>query len=74
MYAKVRNANTGSVLVRIPQAKSCDNNNFEFEPVTYLHDIETIGERLFSLAKWSGTSSAVLVPTKNSNYLSGKNE
>ena len=54
----------------MPQMKNWRNSNFEADSETYMHDIETARESVFSLAKLSKTSCALLLSFKNANYLS----
>ena len=66
LYLKGKIAHNGKVLVfqdptEMPRVKNWRKSNFEVDSVTYMQDIETAREPVFSLAKLSKTSWALLL-------------
>ena len=79
LYAQVKIASTGSALVfedptGIEQVRKWGNRSFELDSVKYINVAKTTEGAVFSLAKFSNSSSALLLATKNSSYLSGRIE
>ena len=69
LYAEVKMTKTGSALVFVDptgmaQVKKWGNKNFEHESVTNINDVKTTGGPVFSLAKLSNSSSALLMTQK----------
>ena len=75
LYAEVKMTKSGSALIFVDpsgmaQLRKWGNKSFEHESVTYINDVKTTGGPVFSLAKLSNSSSALLMTKKFSKYLS----